>query len=126
MYDQGLIPASGTTIFYSQRSVSESCRAVERLYSSQGLSVEAMERINDASSALGTIEQSVEHIHDQVTKIAAAAEQRQVAKEINKNLVRMVDAAQKRDTAVTQTNEARQELACLGERLRELVTRFQV
>ncbi|GGY72624.1 methyl-accepting chemotaxis protein [Marinobacter zhanjiangensis] len=106
---------------------SETRSAVERMRSSQGLSDETVERINHASSALSTIEQSVEHIHDQVTQIATASEQQsQVAEEINKNVVRIVEAAHNSDTGVTQTNEASQELARLGERLRELVSQFRV
>lgn len=107
--------------------ISESRSAVERMRSSQGLSDETVERIQHASSALDTIEQSVEHIHDQVTQIATAAEeQSQVAEEINRNVVRIVEAAQNSDTGVTQTTEASQELARLGERLRELVSQFRV
>ena len=107
--------------------ISESRSAVERMRSSQGLSEETVERINHASSALSTIEQSVEHIHDQVTQIATASEeQSQVAEEINQNVVRIVEAAQNSDTGVTQTNDASQELARLGERLRELVSQFRV
>ncbi|MGM0570466.1 methyl-accepting chemotaxis protein [Marinobacter sp.] len=107
--------------------INESRSAVERMRSSQGLSEQTVERINHASSALNTIEQSVEHIHDQVTQIATAAEQQsQVAEEINQNVVRIVEAAQNSDTGVTQTNEASQELARLGERLRELVSQFRV
>jgi methyl-accepting chemotaxis protein len=37
-----------------------------------------------------------------------------------------VEAAQNSDTGVTQTNEASQELARLGERLRDLVSQFRV
>ncbi|MFC4260806.1 methyl-accepting chemotaxis protein [Marinobacter lacisalsi] len=107
--------------------ISESRGAVDRMRSSQGLSEETVERINHASSALNTIEQSVEHIHDQVTQIATASEeQSHVAEEINQNVVRIVEAAQNSDTGVTQTNDASQELARLGERLRELVTQFRV
>ncbi|MFC4259779.1 methyl-accepting chemotaxis protein [Marinobacter lacisalsi] len=106
---------------------SETRSAVDRMRSSQGLSDETVERINHASSALSTIERSVEHIHDQVTQIAAAAEeQSQVAEEINKNVVRIVEAAQNSDAGVTQTNDASRELARLGERLRELVSQFRV
>ena len=107
--------------------IRESRSAVERMRSSQGLSEETVERINHASSALNTIEQSVEHIHDQVTQIATASEQQsQVAEEINQNVVRIVEAAQNSDTGVTQTNDASQELAQLGERLRGLVSQFRV
>ncbi len=107
--------------------IRESRSAVERMRASQELSDATVERINHATSALNTIEQSVEHIHDQVTQIATAAEQQsQVAEEINQNVVRIVEAAQNSDTGVTQTNEASQELARLGESLRALVSQFRV
>ena len=107
--------------------VSESRTAVERMKQSQQRSGETVERINHATGVLSTIETSVGNIHDQVTQIAAAAEQQsQVAEEINQNVVRIVEAAQRSDTGVTQTSEASQELARLGESLRELVGQFKV
>ncbi len=107
--------------------VTESRAAVERMDASRTRSTETVERINHATDALRTIEKSVGHIHDQVTQIATAAEQQsQVAEEINQNVVRIVDAAQRSDTGVTQTNEASHELARLGESLRDLVAQFKV
>ncbi len=107
--------------------VTESRAAVERMDASRQRSSETVERINHATDALRTIEKSVGHIHDQVTQIATAAEQQsQVAEEINQNVVRIVDAAQRSDTGVNQTNEASHELARLGESLRELVGQFKV
>lgn len=107
--------------------VTESRAAVERMDSSRTRSTETVERINHATDALHTIEKSVGHIHDQVTQIATAAEQQsQVAEEVNQNVVRIVEAAQRSDTGVTQTNEASQELARLGESLRNLVGQFKV
>lgn len=107
--------------------VQESKASVERMSHSRKSSEETVERINHATNALSTIVGSVGHIHDQVTQIATAAEQQsQVAEEINQNVVRIVDAAQRSDTGVTQTNEASQELARLGEHLRELVGQFKV
>ncbi len=107
--------------------VSESRSAVDRMNKSRDRSSETVERIDHAATALGTIEKSVGQIHDQVTQIATAAEQQsQVAEEINQNVVRIVDAAQRSDTGVTQTNEASHELARLGETLRELVGQFKV
>ncbi|MEQ3622935.1 MAG: methyl-accepting chemotaxis protein [Marinobacter sp.] len=107
--------------------VTESRAAVERMDASRDRSSETVERINHATDALRTIEKSVGHIHDQVTQIATAAEQQsQVAEEINQNVVRIVDAAQRSDTGVNQTNEASHELARLGESLRELVGQFKV
>jgi len=106
--------------------VTESKASVERMSNSRKSSEETVERINHATNALNTIVGSVGHIHDQVTQIATAAEQQsQVAEEINQNVVRIVDAAQRSDTGVTQTNEASQELARLGEHLRELVGQFK-
>lgn len=107
--------------------VQESKASVERMGNSRKSSEETVERINHATNALSTIVGSVGHIHDQVTQIATAAEQQsQVAEEINQNVVRIVDAAQRSDTGVTQTNEASQELARLGEHLRELVGQFKI
>lgn len=107
--------------------VTESRAAVERMNHSRKSSESTVERIDHATSALTTIEKSVTQIHDQVTQIATAAEQQsQVAEEINQNVVRIVDAAQRSDTGVTQTNEASHELARLGENLRELVGQFKV
>ena len=107
--------------------VTESRAAVERMDASRDRSSETVERINHATDALRTIEKSVGHIHDQVTQIATAAEQQsQVAEEINQNVVRIVDAAQRSDTGVNQTTEASHELARLGESLRELVGQFKV
>ncbi|KMQ73231.1 methyl-accepting chemotaxis protein [Marinobacter subterrani] len=107
--------------------VSESRAAVDRMGNSRKSSDETVERINHATDALRTIESSVGQIHDQVTQIATAAEQQsQVAEEVNQNVVRIVDAAQRSDTGVTQTNEASHELARLGESLRELVGQFRV
>ena len=107
--------------------VTESKTAVGRMAASQQRSTETVERINHAAGALNTIETSVGHIHDQVIQIAAAAEQQsQVAEEINQNVVRIVEAAQRSDAGVTQTTEASHELARLGENLRTLIGQFKV
>ncbi|GGC68805.1 methyl-accepting chemotaxis protein [Marinobacter halophilus] len=107
--------------------VTESKASVERMNHSRSSSEATVERINHATGALNTIVTSITQIHDQVTQIATAAEQQsQVAEEINQNVVRIVDAAQRSDTGVTQTNEASHELARLGESLRELVSQFKV
>ncbi|SFR47315.1 methyl-accepting chemotaxis sensory transducer with Cache sensor [Marinobacter daqiaonensis] len=107
--------------------VSESRAAVDRMGDSRKSSEETVARINHATDALGTIETSVGQIHHQVTQIATAAEQQsQVAEEINQNVVRIVDAAQRSHGGVTQTNEASHELARLSENLRQLVGQFKV
>lgn len=107
--------------------VNESRSAVERMNHSRDRSTETVERINHATGSLATIGKSVVQIHDQVAQIATAAEQQsQVAEEVNQNVVRIVDAAQRSDAGVTQTNAASQELARLGEHLRDLVGQFKV
>lgn len=107
--------------------VNESRSAVERMNRSRDRSSETVERINHATGALTTIEKSVGQIHDQVIQIATAAEQQsQVAEEINQNVIRIVDAAQRSETGVSQTNEASLELARLGESLRDLVNQFKI
>lgn len=107
--------------------IAESRSAVETMRASQDLSDGTVERIDHASTALNTIERSVDEIHDQVTQIATAAEQQsQVAEEINQNVIRIVEAAQHSDEGVTQTNEASHELAQLSEQLRTLVSQFKV
>lgn len=107
--------------------VSESRAAAERMRDSRSRSEETVERINHATGALSTIETSVATILDQITQIATGAEeQSQVAEEINKNVVRIVEAAQQSETGMTQTDEASIELAKLGEQLRNLVSHFKV
>ncbi|OEY66261.1 methyl-accepting chemotaxis protein [Marinobacter sp. X15-166B] len=107
--------------------VTESRTAVARMEAAQQHSGATVERIDHATGALTTIETSVGHIHEQVTQIAAAAEQQgQVAEEINQHIVGIVDAAQRSDAGVSQTTAASQELARLGESLRSLVGQFKV
>lgn len=107
--------------------VSETRSAVDRMNRSRDRSSETVERINHATGALTTIGKSVGQIYDQIAQIATAAEQQsQVAEEINQNVVRIVNAAQRSETGVTQTNEASHELARLGESLRDLVNQFKV
>lgn len=106
--------------------ITESGKAVENMRSSKELSDETVERINHATTTLNTIEKAVENIADQITQVAAGSEQQsQVAEEINKNVVRIVEAAQQSDTGVGQTNESSQELARLSESLRALVDQFK-
>ncbi|WP_404367190.1 methyl-accepting chemotaxis protein [Marinobacter sp.] len=107
--------------------INETRGAVEGMRESRTRSGETVERINHAAGVLRTIENSVGTIHDQVTQIAAAAEQQgQVSEEINKNVVRIVEAAQQSGIGVSQTSDASHELARLGESLRDLVSRFKV
>jgi len=106
--------------------VAESSNAVERMKASKESAGETEERINGAAGTFGTIEKSVGEIHEQVSQIAIAAEQQShVAEEINQNVVRIVDAAQRSDSGVGRTNVASRELAQLGDNLRGLVRQFK-
>lgn len=106
--------------------ISESSTAVEKMRSSKEMTDQTVERINHASGTLKTITESIESIHSQITQIAAGSEQQsQVAEEINKNIVRIVEAAQNSDLGVTQTNESSHELARLSEELRGLIDQFK-
>lgn len=51
---------------------------------------------------------------------------RQVAEEINKDVFRIVEAAQQGSQGVSQTSNVSTELARLGEELPNLVDRFRV
>lgn len=107
--------------------ITESGKAVEKMRSSKELSDETVERINHATTTLNTIEKSIGGIADQITQIATGSEQQsQVAEEINKNITRIVEAAQSSSNGVEQTNESSQELATLAEGLRSLVGQFKV
>lgn len=107
--------------------ITESSKAVEKMRSSKELSDQTVERINHSTTTLQTIERAVENIADQITQIATGSEQQsQVAEEINKNVARIVEAAQNSDIGVNQTNESSQELAKLAESLRSLIDQFKV
>ncbi|WP_339805184.1 methyl-accepting chemotaxis protein, partial [uncultured Marinobacter sp.] len=106
--------------------VSETKRAVDNMETSSKRTSETVDRTEHAAGSLRTIVTSVSAIHEQVTQIAAAAEeQSSVAEEINKNVVRIVEAAQSSGSGVSQTSEASNELAQLSERLRSLVGQFR-
>lgn len=106
--------------------VAESEKAMAWMKQSKKRSGETVERIEYATQALRTIESSVAQIHEQVTQIATGSEeQSHVAEEINRNVVRIVDASQKSSENITSTNEASEELSGLSETLRELIGRFK-
>lgn len=107
--------------------VEESEKAMAWMEQSRTRSNETVERIDYATQALRTIEGSVGQIHNQVTQIATGSEeQSHVAEEINRNVIRIVEAAQKSSDSVTNTNEASAELSSLGDTLNNLVSRFKV
>ncbi len=101
--------------------------AVETMRQSQERSTRNLERANAAGESLGAIEAAVSQIHTQITQIATAAEeQSQVAEEINRNVTQIVDAAGHSAEGMDQTRTASDELARMGETLREVVGRFKV
>ena len=69
---------------------------------------------------VGKLQNTIREVGRTTDQVASAAE------EINRNVVRIVEAAQRSDTGVTQTNESSRELAQLGESLRELAGQFRV
>ena len=107
--------------------INETTNAVSIMRTSKDLSDQTVDRIQHTSDSLKTIEKSVEEITDQITQIAAGAEQQsQVAEEVNQNIVRIVEAAQNSSNGISQTNEASQELAQLSESLKKLIGQFKM
>lgn len=107
--------------------VTDSMTAVERMNTSSELSEVMAEHVGQTSDGLATIGQSVGRIHDQVTMIAAGAEQQsQVAEEIRNNVVRIVEFGQRSATCATRADDASHELARQGERLKTLISHFKV
>lgn len=90
-------------------------------------SIENIELTGYLSRALATIETSVEQIYDQAMRIATASGQlRQMAEQINQNVMRVVDAAWQSDTGVGQTHEANHEPVRWGGSLRHLAGNVQI
>ncbi|MCS4505684.1 methyl-accepting chemotaxis protein [Arhodomonas aquaeolei] len=105
----------------------DTAAAVEIMDRSRERSVRNQERANEAGEALRAIEEAVAGIHGQITQVATAAEeQSQVAEEINRNIAQIVEAAGSSSEGMDQTRTASDELARLGETLREVVGRFRV
>lgn len=107
--------------------VTDSMAAVERMSTSSGLSNTTERHVGETSDSLTTIGHSVGMIHEQVTMIAAGAEQQsQVAEEINRNVLRIVEYGQRSDTCATRADEASHELEQQGKRLKVLINHFKV
>ncbi|WP_339856633.1 methyl-accepting chemotaxis protein [Pseudohongiella acticola] len=86
-----------------------------------------VERIEETDQALERITQGVLLIEEMTQQIAGAAEQQtSAAREINKNIHGISDVAEHTGRSVAQSTEASESLAGLAERLRSLVTQFQV
>ncbi len=107
--------------------VADTQTTVGTMDSSRARSESSLERSGRASEALQDIEGAVSRIHEQITQIATAAEEQgQVAEELNRNISAIVDAANQSAEGVQQTTQASDELARMGEQLREAVGRFRV
>ncbi|QIB51258.1 methyl-accepting chemotaxis protein [Pseudomonas sp. OIL-1] len=107
--------------------VDESKKAADHMKSAQAQSEHTVSAINEAAGSLQTIEESVGMIRGQIIQVAAASEQQShVAEDINRNVVSIVNAAAQSSTGVSQTSDASNELARLGENLRQLVSQFRV
>ena len=86
-----------------------------------------VERIQETDQALERIAQGVLLIEEMTQQIASAAEQQtSAAREINQNIHGISDVAEHTGRSVAQSTEASESLAGLAERLRALVTQFQV
>lgn len=98
----------------------------QQMQSSLEMSQASVERIGLASQSFEQIRGAVDHIRDQNTQIAAAAEeQHQVAEDINRHILQIHDDAQLVETLAQSARGDSQELAQLSEQLHNLVGRFK-
>jgi len=97
-----------------------------QMQSSLGMSQTSVERIGLASHSFEQIRGAVDHIRDQNTQIATAAEeQHQVAEDINRHIAQIQDDAQLVENLAQSAHIDSQELAGLSEQLHGLVGRFK-
>ncbi|MBV6659702.1 methyl-accepting chemotaxis protein [Pseudomonas yamanorum] len=102
-------------------------RTVEALLTSADQARHTQKQALAANQALGTIAQVVSGIDERNRVIAAAAEeQAQVAREVDRNLVRIHDLSIHTSTGAQQTHSASQELSRLAGDLTGLVAGFKV
>jgi len=98
----------------------------KQMQSSLDMSQSSVERISLASESFEKIRSSVDHIRDQNTQIAAAAEeQHSVAEDINRHIVQIQSDALLVETLAQSAHGDSQELAQLSEQLHGLVSRFK-
>ncbi|PVY76790.1 methyl-accepting chemotaxis protein [Tamilnaduibacter salinus] len=122
----------------TQSSTSEIETLIENLVASAGESVTTMEAgtklanqtLDSARSTGETIREmagAVENIQQYNSQIATAAEQQtSVAEDINRNITQIRDVSDQSAASANQVSSASDELARLGEDLREQVSRFRV
>ncbi len=98
-----------------------------QMQSSLEMSQASVERISLASNSFEQIRGAVDHIRDQNTQIATAAEeQHHVAEDINRHIAQIQDDALLVETLAQSAHRDSQELAKLSEQLHSLVGRFRV
>ncbi len=100
---------------------------VDALLTSADQARQTQEQAEAASHALGTINDAVNGIDERNLVIASAAEeQAQVAREVDRNLVRIRDLSIQTSAGAEQTHTASQELSRLAGDLSGMVRRFRV
>ena len=101
--------------------------AVQALAASADQAGRTRERAQAAKDVLGSISQAVEAIDERNQVIASAAEQQaQVAREVDRNLVRIRDLSLQSATGAAQTSAASQELGELAVELNGMLGRFSL
>jgi len=102
-------------------------QTVDALLTSADQARQTREQAQSANAALAAIAQSVSGIDERNLVIASAAEeQAQVAREVDRNLVRIRDLSVQTATGAEQTRAASQQLADLAVTLNRQLERFQV
>lgn len=101
--------------------------AVSVMSRSQAKAQEASGQVSQTDNALNTIQQAIQSINDMNTQISSAAEEQSaVVEEINQNVVRVHDMAEKASVGAKQTSETGTNLLGLAGSLQDLVSRFKV
>jgi methyl-accepting chemotaxis protein len=101
--------------------------AVQALAASASQAGRTRERAQAAKDVLGSISQAVAAIDERNQVIASAAEQQaQVAREVDRNLVRIRDLSLQSATGAAQTSVASQELGELAVELNGMLGRFSL
>lgn len=102
-------------------------QTVDALLTSADQARRTQQQAQAANDALSTIAQAVSGIDERNMVIAGAAEeQAQVAREVDRNLVRIRDLSIQTSAGAEQTHSASQELSALAGGLSSLVRRFKV
>jgi len=122
----------------TQASTDEIQKIIEGLQTSAGEAVNAMEESREhaaetiaqserAKTSLTAITASVSMITDKNTQIASAAEEQScVAEEINRNVSNISQISEETAQGAGQTAISSNELARLGEELRDMISQFKV